>query len=101
MNKCQICEKKFNQEGDRDVSLEEECFGLHGKIAGFCFFKQKMFPKIESKFPNQYAKLKSLLPKLETLVKEQLEPNLKKIEKSLKDFFNKKGKAIESFHGKN
>lgn len=98
MDKCKICEKKTNQEENKDFKLADECFKLHKVVADLHFFQQKLLPQLESNYPTQCAKLKPFISKMETLTKEQVEPNVKKIEQVLKSFFKSKGKIINHYY---
>jgi len=96
MNKCEICDKKNDQVKNSSI---HDFFKPHELIAGFRL-SQKFLPKLKTKYPTEYAKLDALLSqKYEPLIKELLEPNLKKTNQVFKNFFQKKGKLVPGLCG--
>lgn len=67
-------------------------FSSHIPSIHVCYLRE-VNPQLTNEYQTQHDKFKSLLPKLETILKE-VEPNRKKIDQVLKDFFSKKGKII-------
>src|SRR4051794_12710720 len=64
---------------------------------GLEMYEKLLLPKLISKHPTEYQKIKTVLPKLKDVYKELVKPLEEKQEEVIWKFFYKKGKALPGF----